>query len=139
MKWCTVVLPVLVLGGAVAGCGDDDDSTDGASAELATDGGDMEAFCELTASASEPRDEMQIDEYYAELEEVAPTSLVSDVSTLRSGWKSISMSLGSIGGDAQDVSRPPEVSSAAMHVMEMAFEECGVDGGVYLVLPEAGL
>ena len=142
MKRYVIVIAALTLGGSLMSCGNSEDSaTDRVEVEAESSGfgGDMEAFCELAATSSQSRDEAQVDSYYDELGEVAPGELATDIATLRSGWQSISMSLDALGGEAEDVSRPPEVSAAARNVMDTMLDECGIDGGVYLVLPEAGL
>ncbi len=115
----------LVLGASVVACGGDSDSS----------AVDVQAFCDVAVTSEQSRTEDQINSYYDELGEVAPPYLQADLETLRSGWKSVSFSLG--GGD--DLSRPPEVSDAARNVLRTVFEECQYDGGVYLVMPEAGL
>ena len=100
---------------------------------------DTKAFCKLAATSSQSRNEAQVDAYYDQLKKVAPKVLVSDIATLRSGWRSVSFPLGDLAsGNVQKVSRPPEVSKAAKNVLRVVSQKCGVKGGVYVVLPQSG-
>jgi len=117
---------MLALTWAVAACG-------------AGAGDDTKAFCKLAATSSQSRNEAQVDAYYDQLKKVAPKVLVSDIATLRSGWRSVSFPLGDLAsGNVQKVSRPPEVSKAAKNVLRVVSQKCGVKGGVYVVLPQSG-
>ncbi|MBE9475191.1 MAG: hypothetical protein IMY85_09900 [Chloroflexi bacterium] len=101
---------------------------------LLTACGDSTAqFCEIAETSSEERNEEGVNEFYEQLEAVAPDEIKNDVTTLREGWKKISFPLG--GGAA---SRPEEVSEAGQNVFEFVNEQCGFEGGVYLVMPEIG-
>ena len=107
------ILVVLLL---LAGCGD-------SSAN----------FCELAATSSQQRTQEEINQYYEELEAVAPSEIKDDVTTLRNGWNRVSFPLG--GGNA---TRPAEVSEAGRNVWQFVTDECGAEGGVYLIMPEIG-
>ena len=98
-------------------------------------GGSSAKFCEVAQGSSEPRNQEQINEFYAQLEAVAPSEIKDDVSILRNGWTSVTFPLG--GGK---LSRPEEVSQAAKNIVDFVAEECGTDegSGVYLVNPEIG-
>jgi hypothetical protein len=101
---------------------------------LLTACGDSTAeFCKIAETSSEDRNEEGINEFYEQLEAVAPDEIKNDVTTLRENWKSILFPLG--GGTP---SRPEEVSEAGLNVFEFVNEQCGFEGGVYLVLPEIG-
>ncbi|MFZ2098055.1 MAG: hypothetical protein WAV05_15590 [Anaerolineales bacterium] len=96
--------------------------------------GDSSAkFCEIAATSVETRTQAEIDEYYVQLEAVAPSEIKADVATLLEDWHSVNFPLG--GGN---YSRPEEVSQAARNVFNFVGEECGIEGGVYLVFPEIG-
>ena len=101
---------------------------------------DTKAFCKLAATSSQSRNDAQVDAYYDQLKKVAPKVLVSDIATLRSEWRSVSFPLGDLlaSGSVHKVSRPPEVSKAAKNVLRVVSQKCGVKGGVYVVLPQAG-
>ena len=101
---------------------------------------DTKAFCKLAATSSQSRNDAQVDAYYDQLKKVAPKVLVSDIATLRSEWRSVSFLLGDLlaSGSVHKVSRPPEVSKAAKNVLRVVSQKCGVKGGVYVVLPQAG-
>jgi hypothetical protein len=118
----------LALTWAVAGCG----------ASTGT-GDDTKAFCKLAATSSQSRNEAQVNAYYDQLKKVAAKDLVSDIATLRSGWRSVSFAFGDlVNGNVQKVSRPPAVSKAAKNVLRVVSQKCGVKGGVYVVLPQSG-
>lgn len=120
-----VILTVVVgLGWGIAGCGSGDDT---------------EEFCKIAATSTQERNETQINAYYDQLKKAAPKELVGDITTLRSKWKSVSISLEEMmSGEVNKVSRPPEVSSAAKNVKRVVLQKCKIDGGVYVVSPESG-
>jgi hypothetical protein len=93
----------------------------------------LDEFCKIAKTSSESRNEEEINEYYKQLEAVAPEEIKNDITTLREGWKQIEF--GILGGNA---SRPEEISEAGQNVAEFVNEKCGFRGGVYLVMPEIG-
>jgi hypothetical protein len=102
-------------------------------------GGGGEAFCTIAETSSRERTETEINEYYEQLEASAPKEIKEDIATLRSGWKQVSFPLGqAVEGEVTDISRPPEVTEAARNVSSFVEENCGFEGGIYLILPEAG-
>lgn len=134
MNTAVTLTVTLALTWAVAACG----TGTGTGTSTGT-GDDTKAFCKLAATSSQSRNEAQVDAYYDQLKKMAPKALVSDIATLRSGWRSVSFPLGDLAsGNVQKVSRPPEVSKAAKNVLRVVSEKCGVKGGVYVVLPQSG-
>ena len=106
---------------------------------LAACGDSTEEFCNLARTSAQERTEEQINEYYTQLEAAAPDELKGKIVTLREGWKQVSFPLDEmISGELKTVSRPPEVSQAAREVSTYVKNTCDFEGGVYLVLPEAG-
>jgi hypothetical protein len=102
-------------------------------------GGGSEAFCEIAETSARGRNEAEIDQYYQELEAAAPGEIKEDIRTLRQGWNQFSFPLEQhLEGEITDISRPPEVTEAALNVFDFVEENCGFQGGVYLIYPEAG-
>lgn len=102
-------------------------------------GAGAEAFCRIAQTSSLERTEAEIDQYYEELGAVAPGEISDDVAVLREGWQQTLFSFEQAQmGDIEEVSRPPEVTEAAINVSGFAEENCGFEGGVYLVFPEEG-
>jgi len=131
-RWSRTMLAasVIVLAATFAGCqaGSAQDSS--------------EAFCSLALTSSESRSETEVNQYYADLEQVAPDELAAEVRTLGDGWQRMSMPLNALTqGDASNIERPQEVSDAARAVMAYVHDQCGSQTatGVYLILPEQGL
>jgi hypothetical protein len=100
---------------------------------LAACGDSSAKFCEIAATSTQQRTQDEINEYYKQLEAVAPSEIMDDVAKLLKDWDSVNLPLG--GGNP---SRPKEVSEAALNVYKFVGEECGIEGGVYLVFPEIG-
>jgi len=98
---------------------------------LAACGDSSAKFCEIAATSTQQRTQDEINEYYKQLEAVAPSDIKADVTILLNDWNNVSFPLG--GGD---YSRPEEVSQAARNVFKFVGEECETEGGVYLIFPE---
>jgi hypothetical protein len=101
----------------------------------------LEAFCGIAETSENERSQDEVDAYYAELEQVAPEVIREDVAILRSGWAQVSIpfetaAMGDLGSG--DVTRSPEIGTAARSVSDYVHDQCGFDGGVYLIFPEAG-
>jgi len=104
-------------------------------------GGSTAEFCEVVTTADAQMDAEGVNEYYERLEAAAPDEIKEDVTTLREGWQRVSFPLGeAVGGEVNNMSRPPEVSAAAESVANYIVEQCGVElgEGIYLAFPEIG-
>ncbi len=109
-------LVMLVVLSLLAGCGE-------SSAE----------FCELAKTSTEPRTQGQVDEYYKQLETLAPSEIKNDVAILSKNWDSVNLPL-----EGGSPSHPQEVTTAAKNLYGFVGKECGTEGGVYLIFPEIG-
>ena len=110
------------------------------SLSLVACGDSTKEFCNVAQTSTEERNEAEIGEYYEHLEATAPSEIKEDVAILRTGWNRVSFSLSeAFSGEISNIQRPPEVSESARNILIYVKEECGFDGGVYLVFPEEGL
>lgn len=110
-----LIAAVLLFG--LAGCSDGDSESGAPLTKAETaDQSDTSEFCEIAETNGQERTADEIDTYYADLEEAAPSEIKEEVATLRNGWDEGSFPTG-----------PVEVVEASVAVRQYIESECGFE------------